>query len=112
MIKLRKVDYVSQAAELSAYLCNEVSRVALIEIGGQEMTASANHTASTIFLRGKLTVAKVAIILKQSGFVKVLTPGENNLLFRAMYLKLCGTLPSSHRHLIHLNSMIKTQMWT
>lgn len=56
MIKLRKVDYVSQAAELSAYLCNEVSRVALIEIGGQEMTASANHTASTIFLRGKLTV--------------------------------------------------------
>lgn len=30
--------------ELSAHLCNEVSKVALIEIEAQEMTASANCT--------------------------------------------------------------------
>jgi len=34
----------------------------------------------TIYPKGKLTVAKVAIILKQSGFEKVLTAGENDLL--------------------------------
>lgn len=35
--------------ELSAHLCNEVSKVALIEIGAQEMTASANRTAPTLY---------------------------------------------------------------
>lgn len=35
--------------ELSAHRCNEVSKVALIEIGAQEMTASANHSASTLY---------------------------------------------------------------
>lgn len=35
-------------AELSAHLCNEVSKVALIEMGAQEMTASANHTPPTL----------------------------------------------------------------
>lgn len=64
--------------ELSAHLCNEVSKVALIERGAQEMTASCkSHSINPvpIFPRGKLTVAKVAIILQQSAFVKVLTPG-------------------------------------
>lgn len=83
--------------ELSAHLSNEVNKVALIEIGDQEMTASANRTASTVSPRGKLTVAKVAIIFKQSGFGKVLTWGEKGLLFRAGPLELCGTWPESCR---------------
>lgn len=37
-----------RSVELSAHLCNEVSKVALIETGAQEMTASANHTAPTL----------------------------------------------------------------
>ncbi len=35
--------------ELSAHLCNEVNKVALIEIGAQEMTALANHTTPTLY---------------------------------------------------------------
>lgn len=36
------------AVELSARLCNEVSKVALIETAEQEMTASANRAAPTL----------------------------------------------------------------
>jgi len=76
------------------------------------MTAAANRTASTICPRGKLTVAKVAIILKQSGFVEVLTPCEKGLVPAAESLELDGTWPLSRRYLvIHLNSVIKAQMW-
>lgn len=63
--------------------------------GNDSFSESHGTNPVTIYARGKLTVAKVAIILKQSGLVKVLTPGENHLLSRAMALEVYGTL--SHR---------------